>query len=218
MSTTTTAVVETKQALGVLRWIQCMRDICERKAKPQIRRERTAYYLFEALDEVPDGWPDDLGEGVSDYYCLPCANKAIAKGRKAGLAFPRGNRSETYDGPYQDHSGEGESSRNCYLCGRPLPWALLKYGMEAEVEHYTSQWFREKSVEYGVDADGWYWLWRVTDECAECDDYLLVFGGRLLATFVWLRDNGFVHADPDTPCTEVTTFEAAKREVEVSLS
>lgn len=197
--------------LELVRHIDLFRDRCHEKAKPEIKRERQAYYLFGAIDETPDNWPvDEAGDGCCDYYCHPCALRALKIGRAKG-SVPMGRFNDEYDGPRADHCGEGESSRNCYFCGRPLPWALLTYGMESEVEHYTSKFFRERAVREGIDLNNWYWLWRVLDECSECETYMIEHGPLLLPTWAWLQHNGFFDAKPGTPLAEKTTIAQAKR-------
>ena len=46
---------------------------------------------------------------------------------------------------------EGERARFCYWCDCPLPQSLLKYGMESELEHYESDYFKPETA----DANEW---------------------------------------------------------------
>lgn len=157
-----------KWTLGELRQLEALGQSVKKLAAKEINREADAVYLFEALDEIPENWPSDkLGDGCHDVYCPKCARKTLKIGKKF---LPK-----DYNGAIGD-SGEGEHSRNCFMCGCPLPWSLLKYGMESEIEHYESELFFERFDKGECSENDWYWLWKVVEECLGCESYLNDYG------------------------------------------
>jgi hypothetical protein len=150
-------------SLGNLRQLEALRDKACELAASEIKREEPAFYLFEALDEIPEGFDDECSD-----YCFKCAKKKVRKHRKL---LPK-----DYDGPYQDHCNEGERLRACESCGCPLPQAMLKYGMESEIEHFEGEGFLSDKKPSDHD---WYCLHTLANECLECEEHLNKYGNRV---------------------------------------
>jgi hypothetical protein len=157
--------------IGLLRALDYRRAWLRARARPMIRRESNAYYHFEALDEVPDGWPSEW-EGCEDYSWRG-ALQVLREARKAGV-----QGLDEYNGPYRNHDSDGEFVRFCPVTGAPLPWSLLEGGMQSELDHFESEFFWTNIANRRLDSD-WYSLWRVCDEACGRDAYLSDYGQRI---------------------------------------
>lgn len=156
-------------SLGELRQLEALAEKAKTNAAKAIKKESDAWRFFDALDQVPDGW--DFGKhGDCDDFCRPCLDRIAKRPAVKKLLDAVG-----WDGPHRYGDDEGESSRNCYACGRPLPWALLKYGMEYELSHYEWDGIHRTQA----SPNEWYWLWRLADECLTCETYLNDYGQRV---------------------------------------
>ncbi len=161
-----------QMTLGELRQLEALAEKAREKAKSQIAAAQdTAFYFFEYTDQIPEGWSRDLGEST-DAFCEKCVTRIKKKPavKKQLASIP------DYDGPRGYSSEEGESSRNCFGCGCPLPWAMLEYGMESELDHFETA--------DPVSPNDWYWLFKLAEECLGCETYLNEYGQRVRRVLV----------------------------------